>query len=431
MSSTIRSLSLLIVSSMISAGALAGGFEKPTGFGAFNAALGGAGYGYNPTGSAVFYNPANIMFHIRKWMFGSDMMGFISYTDSDFKVPVLGLNVSDKDSETIFLPMGSFGMAYRTSDAVAIGIGIYSPAGMASEFKDVGSPVAFSKMECHFLTIEAAPFIAFLVSENFAISIQYRVLYGLYNFEIQSSVVGNTRHKDVDGFSFLGFRIGVAHKVNDNIRWGFQIRSEMTSEFEGKTTATLPASAALPTGLSFSDSTVKLDKFYYPWEFAGGFAYIADEQAFTIIMDFGIRLYGRNDTFNFDVDAVPGDEAVFDQIVDWLTSIFIRAGAEIHISGGWFGRFGLGLITPATNKDSDSPLLTTPSMGGFFGLGAGYVCVRRGEEQWRLGFSYDFNIGSTDKSLIFSTLGNTVRGERNGYAHSLNFSVTFWNLFES
>lgn len=388
-----------------------GGFEKTTNFGARAAGMGGIAIAHNNTISAAFYNPAHFKY-VETWVFGVDFLPTI--TSSSVGLPAaLG---GTQNADFFFLPIFNAAGAYRINDKFVVGIGVYTPAGLATKYSGYGGGAAptIPLVKVDFKVIEAAPFIVFEPIEGFAIAIQWRPTYAIYD-----QTVGGLVHKSLDRFEFLAGRFAISHTINDNWQWGFAVRSLTKTTLTG--TTTVPP--LIPAGTAISLVDVVL-----PWELFLGLAYMADDQAFTIAFDVGYRTYSQVTVLDFDIALIPGNEGVppagVDVPVMFNDSFVGRLGAEIKVAERWFVRFGGTIATPATSKAFDSPLLTTPGIGLVGGAGFGYM-----GDGWSIDMSYDFTTASQTVNPPFANplfFGSPTSVKRSNVAHALGVSI---NIF--
>lgn len=388
MKNRLRIVSLVAAGLLISPLAFSGGFEKTTNFGARAAAMGGAATAYNNNVSAVFYNPA-LMAFVKDWTIGLDVL-------PSFAKQTVTIGGTDTDSSTAFLPIFNVAGAGRVSDDIVVGIGVYTPGGLKTSYG------ATTVGEVDFKIFEAAPFVVFEVGEGFAIALQYRAIYATFSQTVPS--VGLT-HADFKGTNFLGGRLGVSHKVNDNWYWGASIRSLIKASLTGKTSLT-------GAGIASADSTLR--DVSYPWSFQWGGAYVADENAWSVALDLQYILYSMVDKLDFDVvdTVLPTNEATLDVTTNWKSTFKTMLGAEVKLADNWFARLGGGVHTKVTNELNDSIFFTPPSLGISAGAGFGYQA-----DDWSADLSYDLNTGSTT--------GTTGVGNHKATAHAIGLSLNY------
>jgi long-subunit fatty acid transport protein len=403
---------LLAIMMCVSSAAAMAGLEKPINFGARAAGMGGVATAYNNNISAVFYNPA-LTKYIKTWAVGVDLLPSVTAASTT-------LATGTQNSKIFFLPIFNMGFGYRFSDLIIAGIGVNSPAGLATRYENFPVGGINRTINVDFKVIEAAPFVTFEVAPGVALSVQYRAAYALFNEEIS----GALKFNNISGTNFLGARAGFAHAINPNWHWGLQVRSETQSTLKGTTDI---------TALGVTGATTHLRDVRYPWEFMGGLAYVADEERWSIGMDIGYRLYSRLSKLDFDVDApagasaaavaaLAGNETLLDITLNSNDSFIARLGGEVKFAEEWFGRLGTSMVTPTTNKSLDSPVLTTPGIGINAGTGIGYKT-----KTWGVDMSYDINFANANNSTV--TLGGVVLAAnrtRSGVAHALGLSFNYF-----
>jgi len=177
-----------------------------------------------------------------------------SYISPDVKLegtstPYENIDPSDLNSDNIG-PAAVIPAAYFVApinDKVAIGFGVFSNFGLATEFDDDYAAGQIGG-ETSITTINFNANASYRVDENFTIAGGLNLVYAdaelIRNFgESALPLPRETVAADLSGDdTSFGWNIGMAYEINDENRYGFSYRSEVDLAFEGEYSNGLPPS---------------------------------------------------------------------------------------------------------------------------------------------------------------------------------------------
>jgi len=189
--------------------------------------------------SAIFFNAAGLGFmHDREFAAG---VSLITLGSSEFQelAPGIGGGEQVRDLAT---PLHLYYVEPLT-DRVTFGLGINSPFGLASEWKNPETfPGRHISQRAELRTFDINPTLAFSVSDRFALAVgliyrvsdlelQRRLHPGELNLPINEDAASVRMESDLDGG--LGFNIGLLHHATDAFSWGFSYRGKITVDYGG------------------------------------------------------------------------------------------------------------------------------------------------------------------------------------------------------
>lgn len=257
--------------------------------------LAGAWVAQADDAAANWYNPATLVRQEgMQLQFGFNLITIGSDTTFTSSDPAFGLPAA-VEFETVqndsFPPHLYF--AQNINDRVAWGVGINTPFGLVTEWKD--RPVTFSSRKAELVTVLVNPNLAFRLDDSWSMAVGLDYLFAdVSNFSRdvdQSALLGQAPGTTVgrsnltgDG-SDWGFNAAV-HYDTGKLAWGLTLRGELSPKIEGdiafsgiaapiaalfpngpgSTTIDLPATAA--TGIAFDagdDWVVEFDVAWAGW----------------------------------------------------------------------------------------------------------------------------------------------------------------------
>lgn len=365
------------------------GFLFPAAFelnehGAKAVAMGSAFIAQANDPSAIFYNPAGIAFTSGTafYLGGTSIMVWGDFEGAD---PFPGTGIKEEmESQTFLLPALYF--VHRFSDKISAGIGVYSPFGLSTKWKNPDSFTGrFISTDSGITMVTINPVVAFKLAENVSlgVGIQYSMskvklnkhelvdltLYGLgvydaINFSYESDMKGT-----------ISFNAGLLWKVNDKFNIGFTYRHGQKADYTGTLELT-----QIPTGNLVVDAIISLLPFVgapidmgvelnYPASFGAGVAYKASEK-FLFEIDINYTLWSQYDKISIKFFDNPFlEDAEFPQFYE--DSITIRMGGEYKASETLFLRAGYVYDPAAAKPESVDPLLPDATKH-LFSAGIGY-----------------------------------------------------------
>lgn len=324
---------------LIVSGLWAGGWNN-TLMGARAMALGGAFVGLADDPSAIFHNPAGLVFQNENFNFSID--GFYIWPTHDFTTS-WGTKAQSKFNSA--LPQIFF--TYRMNDRVTLGFGAYVPyAGGGVDWKreDLGVP-----LKSYMAVISLTPTVAYQVSEKLSLGFNLNFYRGILDVETEIEGLGPMKTEEKGSVLSAGF--GLMYRPTERIGIGLSLRGPATMNLSGKTAMTL----AVP---EFGMLRFNLDsetRFRLPWDLELGFSYrLADN--FLITVGAQYTLWSALDKVEKLIEQVPtlGDIKK-DEIMNFEDILILHAGFEYVLPGGIALRGGIGFDRYATPEECLSP----------------------------------------------------------------------------
>ena len=324
---------------MLVSGLWAGGWNN-TLMGARAMALGGAFVGLADDPSAIYHNPAGLVFQNENFNFSVD--GFYIWPTHDFTTD-LGVNAQSKFNSA--LPQIFF--TYRMNERITIGFGAYVPyAGGGVDWKreDLGVP-----LKSYMAVISLTPTIAYQVNEKLSVGINLNYYRGILDVETEMEGFGPMSTEEHGSSITAGF--GLMYRPSDRIGIGLSVRGPATMNLSGKTSIT----SFIP---DFGTLKLKLDsetRFNLPWDLELGLSYrIAENLVFTAGAQY--TMWSALDEVEKTIENVPtiGDIKEFEEM-NFDDILILHAGLEYVLPGGIALRGGVGFDRYATPEQNLSP----------------------------------------------------------------------------
>jgi long-chain fatty acid transport protein len=311
---------------MVTSGLWAGGWNN-TLIGARAMAVGGAFVGLADDPSAIFHNPAGIVFQNENFNFSVD--GFYIWPTHDFTTD-MGINAQSKFNSA--LPQIFF--TYRMNERITLGFGAYVPyagGGVDWKRKDLGVP-----LKSYLAVISLTPTISYQVSENLSVGINLNYYRGILDVETESESFGPLSTEEKGSSITAGF--GLMYWPSERIGIGLSLRGPTTMNLSGKTSITsiVPGLGSLKLNLD-SETRFKL-----PWDLELGLSYrIADNLVFTASAQ--RTFWSALDEVEKTIKDIPqmGDYTVKEPY-EFEDILILHGGVEYIIPGGIALRGGIG-----------------------------------------------------------------------------------------
>lgn len=320
-------------------GLWAGGWNN-TLMGARAMALGGAFVGLADDPSAIFHNPAGVVFQNENFNFSVD--GFYIWPTHDFTTN-LGINAQSKFNSA--LPQIFF--TYRMNERITIGFGAYVPyAGAGVDWKkaDLGAP-----LKSYMAVISLTPTIAYQVNEKLSVGINLNFYRGILDVETETESFGPMSSGERGSSVTAGF--GLMFRPSDRIGIGLSIRGPTTMNLSGKT-------SIAPSLPGLGTLNLKLDsetRFSLPWDLELGFSYRITDN---IVLTTGAQytMWSALDEVEKTIKNVPvtGDIRELEKL-NFDDILILHAGLEYVLPGGIALRGGLGFDRYASPEKNLSP----------------------------------------------------------------------------
>ena len=240
----------------------------------------------------------------------------------------------------------STALGYRINENVVVGLGIYSPFGLTTEY-DADFIGAFDGKRSELISIAVQPSIAFDLSDDLSIGIAGAVIYNdpqLTSITGFDPVTGDPQETKLDAteFEFSGAigalwqvtdstRIGVAYHTGYDITTGGTLSTfngATPVEFQGDASISLPMSASIGIHHQINDQ----------WSVMGEFEWAN---------------WSEFDEIRVDVPALAPNNDI-GEVTNYKDSIFVSVGAEYRYNDQWSFRGGVAYDQTPTQMNGRS-----------------------------------------------------------------------------
>ncbi|MFN0117845.1 MAG: OmpP1/FadL family transporter [Elusimicrobiota bacterium] len=235
------------------------------------------GHGYSFVGvaddpSAVFFNPAGLV-NVK----GFNIQYGGAYLDINTEHTAKATGVKDKMDSNVPIVPYFYASFSRTESPWAFGLGINSPYGLVTEWKDT----SFSKYyatESKLLMYMINPTVSYAFDDKVSLGVGVDY-FNIYDTELNQKVNFNPG-VETDGNGKItgdgdawGYNAGLLFKANEKHSFGVSYRSQVKVPIEGETELTNlgPTAAFLFGGTSFKSDTKTEFSFPQTWTFGYGF----------------------------------------------------------------------------------------------------------------------------------------------------------------
>ncbi len=356
-----------MASMLVTATALAAGYDTPMLYSARNMGMGGTAIGHTDDPSSIFHNPAGLA-----RVDGLQLMGDAS--------PLFGtihgspaakhLNI---DSNLTKAPFFLVGVGYRIWDKLVVGLGVYpiASAGAGYTYTDPGSNSTVDKTEdkTRLAFIEIAPSIAYEILPNLRFGVAYRA--SIVEFErtvITTSATSSFSVIDLNmiGNNYEGFRVGLQYQIK-GLDIGLVYRNKITARVNDARKSSDPVPAVV-IGQTIDNASFT---FILPSKLGLGLHYRVSD-AFRVALDFERAFNSDNYETEVSGNQVGNPDLVtVKNIAHWQDSLTTRVGVGYKMGDGE-GRVGYVYDTQATNTLYPSAFGTPPGHTQVFTAGYGY-----------------------------------------------------------
>lgn len=363
--------------------AQAGGYQlndySVTGLGRSFAGAGIMGDDY----SAIAYNPAGMTLMKR-----SGMQAGLTMVNLKSDIEGLGAAAGQKSKMDYYAPVPNFFAQYNLNDKLSIGLGVYAPFGLKTDYKSnwfASNDAILSKLDI----IDIAPAVAYKITDKWSVGATFiaRYIYGHMTNSLSPRVGGGKSDFELDGWTVSGV-LGTMYEFSPNTRVGFSWRMRSTQQVKGdheiyenaygfNQVGTGWASPALP-------ETFTLSAFhkYQKFGFSGTARWTHWSQSFpefTMKSDTNLfKLMGGKKTSIYNYDN------------SWT----LTAGVDYYHNNNWTFRAGTGWDeSPAHNNANRT--IRIPDNDRFW-LSAGFSYML---ENWQFDAGYTHMFARTSKAL--------------------------------
>jgi len=316
----------------------AGAFDNPT-LGLKSMGIGAAPTGIADDASAVFFNPACMVFNDNNTLHAE---AYAYYAPANFEYTEN--SVTDKSNEAFIIP--GFFVSYRFDDW-AFGFGSYIPYAGGGTVYDNFQNTGYD-LESFAGWFAFTPAVAYRLGQNISIGAGLSLYMG--EMEEKGNVGGFKVKSEYDGIAGYGGHVGILYKPTEKLGVGVTVRSEVPIEMDG----------SVKINGSKIDSEVE---FTFPYSFTLGFGY---ELAPNITLGFSSRysLWNQMDEIKIKNS---GQSPIYNP-TGYKNNWVIGLGLEYRPEGRFTIRSGLKFDQGATedewlNARSNDVDKLTPGIG--------------------------------------------------------------------
>ncbi len=394
--------------------AQAGGYDTPILYSARHIGMGGSAVSYVDDPSAIFHNPAGLQ-GTKRWSLTANLspvFGKIRATPND---PALYASAKDKESDYTFAPFFLLGGAYRFTERVTAGFGVYPVASAGAEFSYT-NPFAGSNGETvddrtKLVFIEAAPSVSVQLPWHVTLGASYRMTYvDLERF--QGSPSSKFLDFQMTGTNFLGFKGGVQAQPMPQLKLGFTYRHKTVTTIENSRGYAL-----------FQNAKDLSTKFTLPSRLVFGARYDFDQLPLGVSSDVEYALNSQNTraTLNGTV-AADGKKISVSNVFNWTNAWTVRGGAEyrlldrqlpLRVGGAWDQQTSNAAYPTAFGTPPGATYIATAGLGWDAG-------------NWQVNAAGAYRTGSGDTTI--DNRKHSVCGLC-GYTGDKPYTVTMFGLY--
>jgi long-chain fatty acid transport protein len=386
-----------IFAGLLCSGLWAGGWNN-TLIGCRAISMGGAFSAIADDPSAIFYNPAGLVYQQARFNFSID--SFHIWPTHEYTLPA-GRKIQSKFDNTI--PQIFF--SYRTSEKVTLGFGVYVPyAGGGVDWKkeQLGFP-----LKSTLGVVSFTPTVSYQINEKVAVGLNINFYRSQFTLDTEMDPFGPVTAEESGSAVSAG--LGIMLKPLERLTIGLSARGPATFKLTGLTKLTYD----IYRFSLDSDTSFKL-----PWDFELGIAYRASENL-VFSADAQYTLWSVLDKVEKVIHRVPVvGELRFDEAMNFTNITILRAGGEYSLLHGVFFRAGIGLDRYATPEASLNASNIDVDKITFLG-GIGYKTGKM-----RIDFAYAYGIGKEREKTIVE-FASPVTEKYNLNVLILGVGVTF------
>lgn len=389
-----KKVSLLSMAFVIASKAvMAGGFSlteySTTSFGRAFAGLGIVGDDY----SAIISNPAGMSL-----VKDDGVQLGMSLIDIYAKISDNRPGKDDEISLNIFSPVPSFFMQTTVSDKMKLGMALYTPYGLGTDYKDgwFGRDEALlSEIVVYDFTVSSSYDLTDKFSIGASLSTQYATA------DLTNDVASGAIYSEIEGHSdpTLAYTLGLMYRPTDNTRFGLSYRSKSTYDLEG--THTLKANnpmfqAYAGKGDAWASVTLPENVIL---------------SAYQKIDDLGLSAsvkwtrWSRFEYLNIYSNAKGKDALVSSTHENWQDTWTYAIGADYDLNKDWVLRAGIeydetpipGDANRTARIPDDDRIITSLGAsykfnGGKFDMAYAHIFLDGGNAQYPSGFDAEYDL---------------------------------------
>lgn len=402
-----KKVSLLSMAFVIASKAvMAGGFSlteySTTSFGRAFAGLGIVGDDY----SAIISNPAGMSL-----VKDDGVQLGMSLIDIYAKISDNRPGKDDEISLNIFSPVPSFFMQTTVSDKMKLGMALYTPYGLGTDYKDgwFGRDEALlSEIVVYDFTVSSSYDLTDKFSIGASLSTQYATA------DLTNDVASGAIYSEIEGHSdpTLAYTLGLMYRPTDNTRFGLSYRSKSTYDLEGthtlKMNTNIPGSNLGMPSISYVPAGTKLK--------GDAWASVTLPEnvilsAYQKIDDLGLSAsvkwtrWSRFEYLNIYSNAKGKDERVSSTYENWQDTWTYAIGADYDLNKDWVLRAGIeydetpipGDANRTARIPDDDRIITSLGAsykfnGGKFDMAYAHIFLDGGNAQYPSGFDAEYDL---------------------------------------
>ncbi len=330
-----KSLILLVSVILISANLWAGGWNN-TLMGCRAFAIGGAFVAVADDPSAIFHNPAGLVYQERALNLSID--GFYISPVHEY-VTTDGARVKSQFKSS--LPQ--FFLTFKANSRLTFGFGFYVPyAGGGVDWKE-GAEVQPFKLTMGVYSL--TPTISYKLSEKLSVGFNLNFYGSELNIDMVDETYGPMKSEEKG--SAVSASFGLMYRPSQRMSIGLDVRGPAKMTLTGRTSVTITD----PLLGTFSMPLHSETSFALPWDIELGLAYRLTENLL-LSTSAQYTMWSALDKVEKVMKNVPlvGDIEET-QIMNYEDILILRAGFEYYISGGIILRGGLGYDRCACPED--------------------------------------------------------------------------------
>ncbi|WP_394846448.1 outer membrane protein transport protein [Pendulispora brunnea] len=361
-------------------------------------ALAGTGVSYIESGASVALNPATLD-GVRT--FAGTFT--ISPLRAVLTTPLDGPNTSVDSAGKVY-PVFLVGAAYRLTDRIVVGAGVFPTIGSGAKYSDTTD---HEEVRATLAQIEVAPSVSVRVADGLSVGLGYRMTYTTQTGHQPAAPGQPSTDYSYDGWNWLGVHAGIYYRPIESLHFGFSYRSRIDTTLSGTT------DAHFPTGAMDTES-----EFNSPHRFKLGASYTPSKK---VLLALSLRYSLYSDSSKSIKTTVQTPFGPVESVypLDWNNALGAGAGVEVTPERRIALRAGYSATQSAVPSSRPSFFATPPGWLHSIHLGAG---LRFERVDLDLGALYSLASAHIDANRDNPSV---TPGDYQLHAMILSFSVTY------
>jgi long-subunit fatty acid transport protein len=314
-------LALLVMAVLGAAStAAAGGYDIPILYSARHVGAAGAAVAGVDDSSAIFHNPSG-MGQIGK----GNLLLDVSLLTGDLRSTPYLFGPESVQSAPVVAPFFLLGGSGRVHEYITLGLAVYPVAAASGEYKYALEDGQGVTDRTSLIFMEASPAIALNIDEiGLRIGLGYRITFAQLN-RFRDSAPFDVDIK-MNGFSFVGFRVGFQWSITDFLAIGMNYRTRTKTKIDQTRDAGSTGGSPSGTGTDFVSAETELT---LPARLSGGLRF--DWNQFSLMSDFEWGFNSQNDRIAISTVDVNGNPGSIANVFEWQDQWTLRTGAEYRV----------------------------------------------------------------------------------------------------